>query len=92
MIKELRDSPMLVVLMPAPDSRHVGHMIRVVVSRPPEWYMDRWYAQRGRKTFKRHRFLAALERVARGLPARGAYYAEVVEWLTEKINGGGQRN
>ncbi len=91
LIKELRDSPMLVVLLPAPDPRHVGHMIRVVVSRPPGWYMARWYAGRGRKTFKRHRFLAALQRVARCEAVRGAYQAEIVKWLEKKNKWGGRR-
>jgi len=86
LIKALKDSPMLVGLMLAPDPRHSGHMIRVVFSRPPAWYME-IYGRRGRKTFKRHRFMAALERVARGLPARGSYQVEVLEWLK---NGGAE--
>lgn len=85
--KELRDSPMLVVLLPAPEVRHVGHMVRAVISRPPDWYMQRFY-RRGK--CQRHRFMRALQRVAEGLAVRGRYQAEIVEYLTEKINGGGK--
>lgn len=85
MIREMRDHPMQVVLMPAPDPQHVGHMIRVVVSRPPDWYMDRFYRGKGRKTFKRHRFLDALKRVSLCAPVRGNYQTEILKYLNEKI-------
>lgn len=64
MIRELKQSPMRVILVPAPEARFDGHKVRAVESRPPEWYMQA-YSRLGRKTFKRHRFLRALERIRR---------------------------
>jgi hypothetical protein len=86
LIRDLRDHPMQVVLMPAPDPQHVGHMIRVVISRPPDWYMERFYSGRGRKTFKRHRFVRALQRVAEGRPIAGAYQKDIIKFLKEKFS------
>lgn len=64
MIRELEQSPMRVILVPAPEARFDGHKVRAVESRPPEWYMLA-YERLGRKTFKRHRFVQALERIRR---------------------------
>jgi|GEM_PF-4730728 len=72
MIRELRHCPMRVILKPAPEPRFEGHKVRAVDSRPPEWYME-IYGQVGRKTFKRHRFLAALERIKKGDTRPTAY-------------------
>lgn len=66
MIEDLNANQMSVVLVPAPEQRHSGHMVRVVESRPPEWYMD-LYQIKGRKTFKRHRFMDALGRIKKGI-------------------------
>jgi hypothetical protein len=87
LIREVRDNPMLVVLLPAPEPMHAGHMVRRVISRPPDWYMEHFYHRRGRKTFKRHRFLAALERVAACAPIRGAYQKDIVKFLKERLAG-----
>lgn len=87
LLADLRDNPMLVVLLPAPDPRHAGHMIRAVISRPPDWYMEHFYDRRGRKTFKRHRFIRALERVAACAPVRGAYQTDIVKFLKERLTG-----
>ncbi len=87
LILEVRNNPMVVVLMPALDPMHVGHMVRRVISRPPGWYMEHFYHRRGRKTFKRHRFLAALERVAACAPIRGAYQKDIVRFLLDRLNG-----
>jgi hypothetical protein len=38
MLAELEAAPLLVVLCPAPDSRHAGHMVRRPASVPPSWY------------------------------------------------------
>lgn len=66
LVEDLKRSPMRVILIPAPDPRHSGHKIRVVESRPPRWYMEFVYPELGRKTFKRHRFIEACKRVAKG--------------------------
>ncbi len=87
LIREVKDNPMLVILMPAPEQMHAGHMVRRVISRPPGWYMEHFYHRRGRKTFKRHRFLAALERVAACAPIRGAYQMDIVKFLKERLAG-----
>ncbi len=85
MIRELRENPMLVVLLPAPDPQHTGHCIRAVISRPPGWYMDRFYHSRGRKTFKRQRFLRALQRVVEGKPVLGNYQLDIVNFIKESL-------
>lgn len=85
LLADMLENPMIVVLMPAPEPRHSGHMVRRVISRPPSWYMDRFYRGRGRKTFKRKRFLRALQRVILLEPVLGSYQAEIVEFLMERL-------
>lgn len=57
---------MKVIIVPAPEPKHSGHKIRVVESRPPSWYMEKCYSTKGRKTFKRHRFIDALKNISKG--------------------------
>lgn len=66
LLRDLKNNPMRVILIPAPDPQHSGHKIRVVESRPPAWYFRTCYSIKGRKTFKRHRFVTALSRIKRG--------------------------
>ncbi len=57
---------MRVILVDAPNPRHHGHKIRAVESRPPDWYMRHCYSKKGRKTFKRKKFIDALDNIAKG--------------------------
>ncbi len=81
MLRQLQDSPMQVVLMPAPEPKHEGHCVRVVISRPPDWYMRNFYSKRGRKTMKRARLIQALKRIVAKKPIVGRYQSEVIAYL-----------
>lgn len=68
-LDELEDSG--VELMPAPEPRHTGHMIRV--SRNPQWYRDIYHS---REHFRKDRSIDALLRIGDGtdhplFPRRG---------------------
>ncbi len=61
---------MSVVLVPAPDPQHEGHMIRVVAERPPRWYLDiaaSWgYKSKRQGRFERLHFLYMLRKIENG--------------------------
>lgn len=40
MLRQLQREGLGVVLLPAPDKRHSGHMIRVVETQNPDWYRE----------------------------------------------------
>lgn len=84
MIRELKANCMRVALLPAPEPRFEGHKIRGVISRPPEWYME-IYSELGRKTFKRHRFLSALERIRAGKVSNTTYQRLALRHLKERL-------
>jgi hypothetical protein len=61
LLTDLLNNPMQVILIPAPEPRHAMHKVRAVVSRPPDWYMEIYRVNGGRKSFKRWRFIRALK-------------------------------
>lgn len=70
---ELLERKLEVVLVPAPEPKHVCHQIRVAVNRPPDWFSA--VAQRHKRTrkrmpvpdfIKRANTLKALEAIAAG--------------------------
>ena len=60
--QQLKDNRLKVVLIPAPESRHYGHKIRVVESRNMEWYREMYVKYRH---FRRDRSLKSLQRISR---------------------------
>jgi len=84
---ELETCRQEVALIPAPDQRHSGHMVRIAVSWNPDWYRDlcasypsrRKRARRKSDTrVKRRSILQALRRLAAGLESRSLYAADLV--------------
>lgn len=57
---ELRTNRLTVVLVPAPEPKHIGHCIRVAVSHNPEWYSQFYWEN---PHFRRDRALGALDRI-----------------------------
>jgi len=60
MITELREQILTVILIPAPEQKHEGHMIRCAVMRNPEWF-------RGEGISRKECFIS-LNRIRFGLP------------------------
>ena len=60
---DLKHNRLTVILVPAPDPRHSGHMIRAVESENPSWYRDLYHAA---AHFRRDRSMAALDRIRKG--------------------------
>lgn len=56
----LLNNGLIVVLLPAPDPKYVGHMVRYTVSKNPEWYSTLYTHY---QNLKRHRSLRALDRI-----------------------------
>ena len=77
MMSSLQYNHLKVVLMPAPEQRHQGHMIRVAVGHNAAWYKD-FVAARGKHT-DRQRVMAALRRVIDGKAPKGVYDFEIFE-------------
>lgn len=57
---ELEQNMLTVVLIPAPEPKHVNHMIRAAVSQNPYWYRELYHSNRH---FRRDRSLRALDRI-----------------------------
>jgi hypothetical protein len=79
MLNELNGSRLEVVLIPAPDPRHSGHMIRAAESVNPFWYRKfcqkfmsgrKWQNKKGRTRIKRRETIVALETIIRGQDAQ----------------------
>ena len=79
MIYELEYNRLEVFLVPAPEPAHVGHMVRAVENRNPDWYRDlceRYqsnrnsrkgrYKKHGDTKIKRQHILSVLRRMANG--------------------------
>jgi hypothetical protein len=92
LLLDLEANPMKVILAPAPEPRYWspdegrgGHMIRVVESRPPPWYLklcQRWgYWSKRRGRFERRCFLAAINRAREGVFTGGVYMDAVLEMV-----------
>ncbi len=74
-------------LVPAPEQRHSGHMIRVAFERPPKWYCDlakaRGYHKNRQGLFRRREFIIAMNRIKNGLKCEG-YYADTAHAIIRK--------
>lgn len=57
---DLRSNKLEVILIPAPEPKHLGHMIRIVENQNPDWYRDLYWST---SYFRRDRSLAALDRI-----------------------------
>ena len=78
-LRELDESRLDVVLVPAPRQTHEGHCIRAVQDRNPAWYQE--FALRGRCWVKRARVVRALLRIAAGYVRPNSYDCELLELL-----------
>lgn len=72
MLNDLDNSSFEVVLIPAPEPRHVGHKVRAVQSQNPPWYsaLCRQYQSirgRGRKRYQKPRTFIKRCKVRAGL-------------------------
>ena len=86
MEKELVESGLEVILVPAPDPRHCGHKIRASSTQNPDWYKsicDRFPQKRDRKLrgtyVKRDRVLKALRDLIGKGSSRSRYAAPLIE-------------
>ena len=61
LLHELENNKLKVVLVPAPDPHHIGHMIRSVEERNPGWYRELYHSY---SHFKRNRSIEAIKRIA----------------------------
>jgi len=59
--QDLSANKLRIILIPAPDPRHVGHKVRAVEVPNPEWYSKLYHAYPPH--FRRDRSLRALERL-----------------------------
>ena len=87
-LRELDESRLDVVLVPAPRQAHEGHCIRVVQDRNPAWYQE--FALRGRCWVKRARVVRALQRVVEGWVRPNSYACELLEVLDADEGKAGQ--
>lgn len=94
MLAELEAAPLLVILAPAPDPRHTGHMVRRPASVPPPWYrrLCAAYAssrgvRRGKfdTRIKRRNILRALGRMAAGAPSASLYAGDLLRVATRRL-------
>jgi len=60
LFNDLKSNKLTVVLAPAPEPKHCGHMIRVAESQNPRWYSDLYHSY---EHFRRDRSLRALDRI-----------------------------
>ena len=60
LFNDLTDNPLNVVLIPAPDPAHSGHMIRCVDNENPSWYRELYHSH---NNFRRDLSLRALNRI-----------------------------
>ncbi len=63
MYEELKRNRLEVILVPAPDPKHTGHMIRAVDGQNPSWY-QKIFGQD--ESIKRQHSLKALKRISSG--------------------------
>ena len=85
MLFELERGELKVGLVPAPDERHDGHMIRAAVSHNALWYRQ-FVAARGKNT-DRQRVIKALNKIINCDDLTGVYDLELFEtvktWLVD---------
>ena len=93
LLAELESTRLDVVLVPAPDQRHSGHMIRVAQEGNCEWYRslcDEYQSSRRRRSFKsdtkikRAHTVRALERIIAG-SYEGAYAERLMPYVEERL-------
>ena len=58
--QDLRANRLEVILVPAPEPKHCGHMIRAVANRNPDWYRELYSTH---SHFRRDLSLRALDRI-----------------------------
>lgn len=63
LLKELEENRLTVVLIPAPEPKHISHMIRAVENNNPHWYRELYHSH---WNFRRDRSIKALKRLAEG--------------------------
>lgn len=87
MLLELEANRLEVVLIPAPEKRHVGHCVRAVQDANPEWYRkfcaEYPSARKGtriRTRIKRQATINALKRILEG-ETRGVYVERLLDFL-----------
>lgn len=83
-----------VILTPAPEPRHAGHMVRTVVSPPLDWYRDllaqapmpcRRHRLKPGSQLKRDRIEHALEQIAAGKPIHPTTEARLLPYLQDAM-------
>lgn len=90
MLDELHSGCLEVVLIPAPDSRHLGHMIRAKQCQNADWYRE--YAKtrsrpapiKSRPRVKRERTISALERIIEGRTKGTAEEDRLLEFMKQR--------
>ena len=60
LFNDLTDNPLTILLVPAPDPAHSGHMIRYVENENPSWYRGLYHSH---NSFRRDLSLRALNRI-----------------------------
>lgn len=93
MLKELEDQQLQVVLVPAPDPRHLHHMIRQAESHNPAWYSDLYHLlphwRRDRTWRSLRRLTRAQDKPSTIIPPQKNLYDAVYRGLVrERLTGG----
>lgn len=78
LLQELNTSRLHVVLVPAPEQRFEGHMIRLAIEKNPRWWQDLYASYRPKKLDKKG-FKEALERFMEKGPGKSLYDNMVYE-------------
>jgi hypothetical protein len=81
MLSELQTQTLEVALVPAPEPKHEGHMIRAAISKNPQWY-GRLYAQ---TRCKRKDTVKLFERMASGERPSGKLADLINDLINERF-------
>ena len=77
MLTEMEVNQLEVILIPTPEQKHVGHMIRQATNRNPEWYQG--------KGLNRKLAKIALNRIRFGLPLSSQTDHKILEIVKEQM-------
>jgi len=87
MLSSLQYNSLKVALLPAPESMHTGHRIRVAIGHNAQWYKD-FFANRSAHT-DRQRVIIALRRVIDCQEPKGVYgfeiHTAIIEYMVHTI-------
>lgn len=80
LLAQLQSYRLRVVLTPAPDPRHAGHMVRTVTEENCDWYRDlcaEYVRPNGKTRIDRHKVERALQRIINNKkPHNGSNYID----------------